>query len=222
MAAPMGDLAGGAQVARGVELPHAVTARERQMKPTSFQLRDIDDEVVQSWKIHFKGVENVSISCGDIFELKADAIVSPANSFGYMDGGIDLVYVQRFGWELQTRLQSHLKEQHDGELPVGQATIVETLDKEIPFLISAPTMRVPMNVSSTLNAYLAFRAAIRAVKQHNVAGAKPIRKVLCPGLCTAVGRMHPDLAAKQMVAAYRVCVLGQAIGPSSHHSLAGR
>jgi hypothetical protein len=61
------------------------------MKATIFQLRDIDKEVVQSWKRHFKGVENVNISSGDIFELKADAIVSPANSFGYMDGGIDLV-----------------------------------------------------------------------------------------------------------------------------------
>jgi hypothetical protein len=84
----MGDLARGAPVAGGVELPHAVMAWERQMKPTIFQLRDIDDELVQSWKNHFKGVENVSISCGDIFELKADAIVSPANSFGYMDGGM--------------------------------------------------------------------------------------------------------------------------------------
>jgi O-acetyl-ADP-ribose deacetylase (regulator of RNase III) len=42
--------------------------------------------------VYFKGVENVRISGGDIFELKADAIVSPANSFGYMDGGIGLVY----------------------------------------------------------------------------------------------------------------------------------
>ena len=159
---------------------------------------------------------------GDIFELKADAIVSPANSFGYMDGGIDLVYVQRFGWELQDRLQSHLKEQHDGELPVGQATIVETLDTEIPYLISAPTMRVPANVSTTLNAYLAFRAAIRAVKQHNVENEMPIRSVLCPGLCTAIGRMPADLAARQMAAAYSVCVLGQMISPHSHRDLLGR
>ena len=33
------------------------------------------------------------ISCGDIFKgaPAADAIVSPANSFGFMDGGIDMV-----------------------------------------------------------------------------------------------------------------------------------
>jgi O-acetyl-ADP-ribose deacetylase (regulator of RNase III) len=192
------------------------------MEPTTFELRDIDKNVVDAWRDHFKGIDHVRISQGEIFERKADAIVSPANSFGYMDGGIDLVYIQRFGWELQDRLQSHLKEQHDGELPVGHATIIETFDMEIPYLVSAPTMRVPMDVSNSLNAYLAFRAAIRAVRQHNSISTKPIRSVLCPGLCTAVGRMPAALAAKQMAAAYSVCVLGQMIGPASQFSLSGR
>ena len=191
------------------------------MNQTRFHLRDINADVVRAWQRHFKGFEKVQISAGEIFELEADAIVSPANSFGYMDGGIDLVYVHRFGWDLQDRLQSHLREEHDGELPVGQATIVETRDLTIPYLISAPTMRIPMNVSNTLNAYLAFRAAIRAVKQHNAGSNKPIRSLLCPGLCTAVGRMQPDVAAKQMAAAYRVCVLGEGIDSSSHHRLLG-
>jgi O-acetyl-ADP-ribose deacetylase (regulator of RNase III) len=192
------------------------------MEPTIFELRDIDKNVVDAWRKHFKCVDHVRISQGEIFQRKADAIVSPANSFGYMDGGIDLVYIQRFGWELQGRLQSHLREQHDGELPVGQATIIETFDMEIPYLVSAPTMRVPMDVSSSLNAYLAFRAAIRAIRQHNSISAKPIRSVLCPGLCTAVGRMPADLAAKQMAAAYSVCVLRQMIDPASQFSLSGR
>jgi O-acetyl-ADP-ribose deacetylase (regulator of RNase III) len=104
-------------------------------------------------------------------------------------------------------------------LPVGQATIVETLDTAIPFVVSAPTMRIPMNVSTTLNAYLAFRAAIRAVKQHNAEGNKPIRSVLCPGLCTAIGLMPSGVAARQMAVAYRVCVLGEKINPRGHHQL---
>jgi O-acetyl-ADP-ribose deacetylase (regulator of RNase III) len=190
-------------------------------KPIVFHLRDNNVEVVQAWREHFKDIDAVKLSAGDIFELDAnvDAIVSPANSFGYMDGGIDLVYVERFGWELQDRLQSHIKEQHDGELPVGQATIVETDDPGIPFLVSAPTMRVPMNVSQTLNAYLAFRAAIRAVRQHNAEGDRVIRSLLCPGLCTAVGRMPPTVAARQMATAYKVCVLGHGISPNSHRTL---
>ena len=101
------------------------------MQPINFELRDIDPDVVNAWRKYFRGVTNVSISLGDIFEGSADAIVSPANSFGYMDGGIDLVYLHRFGWELQTRLQTHLRDEHDGELPVGQATIIETFDPTI-------------------------------------------------------------------------------------------
>jgi len=198
--------------------------RDKAGQPMSeilFELRDIDAEIVAAWQKYFMGIANVRISHGEIFESSADAIVSPANSFGYMDGGIDLVYLHRFGWELQTRLQSHLKADHDGELPVGQATIVETFDADIPYLVSAPTMRIPMNVANTLNAYLAFRAAIRAIKQHNREHPGAIRTILCPGLCTAIGRMPPDLAARQMAAAYEVCVLNQTVSPGGHRYLLG-
>lgn len=192
------------------------------MQSIIFELRDIDADVVRAWEKYFKGIDNVRISHGDIFEISADAIVSPANSFGYMDGGIDLVYLRRFGWELQTRLQTHIKDEHDGELPVGQATIVETFDATIPYLVSAPTMRIPMNVANTTNAYLAFRAAIRAIKLHNREAQGPsIRTVVCPGLCTAIGRMPPDLCARQMAAAFEACVLNQFVGPSGHRYLLG-
>ncbi|WP_139024921.1 macro domain-containing protein [Bradyrhizobium sp. STM 3843] len=192
------------------------------MQPITFELRDIDAGVVRAWQKYFKGIDNVRISHGDIFDSAADAIVSPANSFGYMDGGIDLVYLRRFGWELQTRLQAHIRDEHDGELPVGQATIVETFDATIPYLVSAPTMRVPMNVSNTINAYLAFRAAIRAVKLRNrESPAADIRTILCPGLCTAIGRMSADLSARQMAAAFEACVLNQFVGPSGHRYLLG-
>ena len=186
-----------------------------------FELRDVDVNVVQAWDKYFKGIANVLVSHGDIFERSADAIVSPANSFGYMDGGIDLVYLRRFGWELQTRLQGHLKDEHHGELPVGQATIVDTFDEAIPYLVSAPTMRIPMNVANTVNAYLAFRATIRADKQHNREQPGAIRSVLCPGLCTAIGQMPPELAARQMAAAFEVCMLNQMIHPSGHRYLIG-
>jgi O-acetyl-ADP-ribose deacetylase (regulator of RNase III) len=193
-----------------------------ELRPLVFELRDIDADVVRAWEKYFIGIANVRVSHGDIFEVSADAIVSPANSFGYMDGGIDLVYLRRFGWELQARLQGHLKEEHDGELPVGQAIIVETYDAAIPYLVSAPTMRIPMNVSKTVNAYLAFRAAIRAVKLHNRERPQAaIRTVLCPGLCTAIGRMPPDLTARQMAAAFETCVLNQSIGPAGHRYLLG-
>jgi len=81
---------------------------------------------------YFTGVRNVRISDGAILERSADAIVSPANSFGYMDGG-----TERFGRELQTRQQRRLLSDNDGELPVGQALVIETFDCRIPYLVSA-------------------------------------------------------------------------------------
>ncbi|MCP4502544.1 MAG: hypothetical protein GY822_21550 [Deltaproteobacteria bacterium] len=51
----------------------------------------------------------MKISQGAFFdehgEAEGDDLVSPANSFGFMDGGIDQVYIQRFGSALQTKVQ---------------------------------------------------------------------------------------------------------------------
>src|SRR5437868_2455500 len=137
------------------------------MNGVRYYLRDREPQLPDAWRRYFYGLDSVEASCGDIFDVQADAIVSPANSFGFMDGGIDLAYSRRFGWELQARLQALLREEYDGELLVGQAVLLETHDDTIPYLISAPTMRVPMNVAGTVNAYLAFRAVLRVVNAHN-------------------------------------------------------
>ena len=173
-------------------------------------LRDINPAVVEAWRKVFAGCGGVDVSQGDIFGIAADAIVSPANSFGYMDGGIDGVYSMHFGWNLSARLRERLRRDFDGELPVGCAVIVETNDARIPYLVSAPTMRVPMNVSNTVNAYLAFRAALIAVRDHNRASPEiPIASLLCPGLATFYGCMDPGRSARQMLHAYRVVVRGE-------------
>jgi O-acetyl-ADP-ribose deacetylase (regulator of RNase III) len=174
-----------------------------------FGLRDRNPAVVDAWHESFDGAADVSIASGDIFDQPADAIVSPANSFGFMDGGIDLVYSLRFGREIERRLRVLLEAEHDGELPVGQAVIIETGDPRYPYLISAPTMRVPTDVSKTVNAYLAFRAVIRAAREFNRHAATPIETVLCPGLGTAIGRMDPRASARQMYHAYRTSHLGE-------------
>ena len=167
-----------------------------------FLLRDRNVPLIEEWRNQFADAEDVEVSHGNILELTADAIVSPANSFGFMDGGIDLAYTVRFGWSLQERLQERLRLEHDGELPVGQAIIVPTGNASIPWLISAPTMRVPMDVSDSVNAYLAFRAAIRAVREHNRTAATRIESMLCPGLATGVGRLPFEVCAWQMFMAY--------------------
>ncbi len=190
----------------GVSRQHA-TARDASTMLT-IHLRDMNPAVVAAWRVAFADTPDVELSCGDIFESAATAIVSPANSFGYMDGGIDLVYSRFFGWDLQMRLRALLAERHYGELPVGQAVIVPTGHVAIPFLVSAPTMRLPTNIGRTVNVYLAFRAALIAVLEHNATDATPIDSVLVPGLGTGIGEVPPERAARQMRLAHDAIIQG--------------
>jgi len=191
-------------------------------------LRDRNGALVKAWADAFAGDPDVSWSTGDIFGVEADALVSPANSFGFMDGGIDLAYLEHFGVALETRLQRHLALHHFGELPVGQAVVVETLDDRCPFMVSAPTMRIPMNVAATPNAYLAMRAALIAVRQHNLDHSRRITTLLCPGLASAIGGMPVQRVAAQMKLAWDVVVRGVTWPPPTggkvlraHHELVG-
>ncbi len=153
--------------------------------------------------------ENISIHVGDILKFSGDAIVSPANSFGYMDGGLDLKYSQFFGWDLEKRLRKHIEEEFFGEIPVGNATIIDIEHGPFKYLISAPTMRVPMDVSKTTNAYLAFKAILENTISHNrINPSKQITSIYCPGLGTGEGKLPVDLFAKQVRYAYEAVALG--------------
>ncbi len=169
-------------------------------------LSSINSPMIEAWEEVFKGEEDVIITEEDITKINCDAIVSPANSFGFMDGGLDYMISERLGWELEKKLQQMIKDLPEGELLVGQAMVLETDDKDIPFLISAPTMRIPtnFNIHSSVNAYLAMKAALIKAKNDD-----RINSVSIPGLCTGVGRMLPMIAARQMYQAYKEIILGE-------------
>jgi len=160
-------------------------------------LSAVEKELFDAWKTFCADLPNVEIYHGSILDLSVDAIVSPANSYGFMDGGIDLLYSHRFSWHVQDRLQKLIKEKHHGELLVGQADIVATDNLQIPFVIAAPTMRVPMILKDSVNPYLAVRAVFLLIKHGtffdgNYKG-EPInnfvRSVAFSGLATGVGRI---------------------------------
>ena len=52
-------------------------------------LIDLNPDLVEEWKRSFSGLPNVHIDCRNILDVAQNAIVSPANSYGFMDGGID-------------------------------------------------------------------------------------------------------------------------------------
>lgn len=60
-------------------------------------LSAIQPKLIDAWKDSFSTEENVIISENDITKIECDAIVSPADSFGFMDGGLDYALSERFG-----------------------------------------------------------------------------------------------------------------------------
>lgn len=168
-------------------------------------------DLYYAWQKAFQSIPNVMVVDGDILQQSADALVSPANSFGYMDGGLDLKISETLGWHIEDQVREVLLKNHYGELPVGQAIIVPTHHTQFTYLISAPTMRVPMDVSNTVNAYLAFKAILQAVEHFNHKNPYAIKSIACPGLGTGEGKMPALLCAKQMRAAYDVVMNKQVL-----------
>lgn len=131
-------------------------------------------------------------------------MVSAANSFGLMDGGVDLAIISFFGKNVEKRIQSHILENYCGEQPVGTSFIIPTHKKKHPYIAHTPTMRIPQPIADTENVYFAMKAMLQAIwkfNQENPAGK--IRKILCPGLGTATGKMPFKEAARQMKLAYK-------------------
>jgi O-acetyl-ADP-ribose deacetylase (regulator of RNase III) len=157
-----------------------------------------------AWRKYFSDLPNVEIITGRFETLPAfDCMVSAANSFGLMDGGVDAAITRFFGDDLVSRVQRRILEEHLGEQSVGTSMIVTTGHPRHPFLAHTPTMRTPMDIVRTDNVYLAMWAMLLAVRLHNQRSDRPIHSVACPGLGTATGRMPFAEAARQMSLAYR-------------------
>src|SRR4051812_43983254 len=52
-------------------------------------LAAVEHDLADAWERHCGELPDVAVHRGSILDLQADAVVSPANSFGFMDGGID-------------------------------------------------------------------------------------------------------------------------------------
>jgi O-acetyl-ADP-ribose deacetylase (regulator of RNase III) len=135
----------------------------------------------------------IEVAHRSILDRPVDAVVSPANSFGFMDGGVDWAYLQFFGMELQTRVQMVIRLEKFQELLVGSAVVVPTYHESIPFLIVAPTMRVPKIITDPADVMLATRAAVRCA-----AWDFRFKHIAMPGMGTGCGQVRPDIAVRAM------------------------
>lgn len=155
-------------------------------------LAAMESPLADAWQRFCGDLPNVQVHHGSILDVTCDAVVSPANSYGFMNGGVDRIYSQFFGWHIQAQLQELINQRHHGELLVGVAEIIETNHRRIPYVIAAPTMRVPMNLHDTINPYLAARAVLLLVEHghfpNGLLVGEPIKDIVqtiaFPGLGT--------------------------------------
>lgn len=162
-------------------------------------LGDLRRDVAQALAGAFEGIDAVEVVHGNLLDVDADAIVSPANSFGDMGGGIDKAIDDLHGGEAQRAVTAAIAERYLGELPVGVGLVVTLPGRRFRFVIVAPTMRIPGPVAGTIDAYLSMRGALVAVLADP---GQRIRTLAVPGLGTGVGGTPIGDAARQMRVAY--------------------
>src|ERR1700748_1730435 len=122
----------------------------------------VTESMTRAWRDIAAERPGIDVHQGSILEIGTDAVVSPANSFGLMRGGIDAVYSA--AWPaIEQRVRSAVLAFHGGELPVGEAVVAPAGAVRPGYLISAPTMRDPATElpEDTVHPYLAARAVFR-------------------------------------------------------------
>ncbi|GLW75040.1 hypothetical protein Kpho02_73370 [Kitasatospora phosalacinea] len=168
-------------------------------QPLRVVLTDLNTEVVAAWRAAFAGTPGVEIRTGSILDVDADAWVTPTNSRGRMDGGLDAVIKRHLGAGIQLRVQRAIRDGHGGDLKVGSAVCVPSGAAVPRFLISTPTMRTStQDVSQTLNVALACAAAFQAVHRQNAATPGSIASVALVGLGARTGQVPPRVCANLM------------------------
>jgi O-acetyl-ADP-ribose deacetylase (regulator of RNase III) len=166
-------------------------------------LTDVNTKVVQAWQSAFADNPEVEISRGSLLDQRVDAWVSPTNSQGRMDGGVDAVIKRHLGAGIQLRVQRAIRDNFGGALPIGRAVGVPSGAANPPFLLSTPTMTQSVqNVRETLNVALACAAAFQAIHLQNARQPGSITSVALVGMGAATGKVPPQVCANLMWAGY--------------------
>ena len=124
---------------------------------------------------------------GDLTQTKCDAIVNPANSFGFMGGGVAGAIKRVGGIEIEKEAVSN------APIDVGKAVATTAGMLPCKFVIHAPTMKQPAMRIRIENVKLAIHAALKLGAELN------LKSIAIPGMGTGVGGVPIDDAAEVMV-----------------------
>ena len=162
-------------------------------------LIDINSEMITIWKRFFKNIPNVNICNIDLHTFlnqnsNIEAIVSPANSFGLMDGGYDKAIVDYYGLSVVQNVKQYILQNYFGEQPVGTAFTVPI--NETQYLIHSPTMRLPEIIGDSRVIYSCMRSTLIECMKNN------IKSVVIPAFGGCTGQVDKRELANMMRLAY--------------------
>jgi O-acetyl-ADP-ribose deacetylase (regulator of RNase III) len=126
----------------------------------------------------------IFIEKGDITKISCDAIVNPANSFGYMGGGVAGAIKQAGGIIIEKEALSK------APIPVGNAIVTSAGALPCGYVIHAPTMNKPAMRIDVNNVKLATKAAF------DLGFKLKLKSIAIPGMGTGVGGVLTIDAAK--------------------------
>ncbi|MBQ7790394.1 MAG: macro domain-containing protein [Bacilli bacterium] len=127
-------------------------------------------------------------------EYYVECIVSPANSYGLMDGGYDKAIKMYFKEDIQEKVQNYIIKNYYGEQPIYTSFIIDINDKQK--LMHTPTMRIPEKIIDERAIYQCMRSVLIEAKQNN------IESILIPMFGGLTGGVHPQNISKMMRLAY--------------------
>lgn len=136
-----------------------------------------------------------------ISNYDVDIAISPANSWGAFNGGIDREF-KKICPDLEIKVRNIIDakkyaiSQSGYYLPVGKSIFVELNHKKLKYLLVSPTMFLPRDINGTMNVYLAFTAILEKIyKLDDVT-------IACCGLGTGIGALSADDSAYQINQAF--------------------
>jgi len=133
----------------------------------------------------------VRIVVGDITEFQGDAIVNPANTYGYMGGGVALAIKRRGGRIIEDEAV------RQAPIPIGSAVVTTGGSLQVRAVIHAPTVVEPGGSSSPGNVYKATKAALGKAVENG------FKKIAFPLMGAGVGGLTPRESVSSMAKAFK-------------------
>ena len=173
-------------------------------------LLDINKNMTDAWEKLFHPLKDVEIINEDFVSFmdkhpNIEAVVSPANSFGLMDGGYDKAITDYFGESLMKDVQKSILLKWYGEQPVGTSMTVPIYNRKFTtilgtrycVLIHTPSMRTPEVIKDSRIIYQCMRTTLIEAKRQE------IKSIVIPAFGGLTGKVPCDEIAKMMCLAYK-------------------